>query len=153
MKSSCLPGCAHMNDRNARTFASFCHWSPGILASREPLPCTTSSWLIGNRKLSLNAYKNEKVMSLWWSARHIGFSCMYCSESCIQPMFHLRPNPRPPPLVGCVTPPHDVDSSAIITMPGLRLYAVALASCKNEMASRFSRPPFLFGTHSPSLRE
>ncbi len=44
-----------MNDRYTRTLASFCHWSPGILCSSEPLPCTTSSWLIGSRKLSLNA--------------------------------------------------------------------------------------------------
>ena len=46
---------------------------------------------------------------------------MYCSVSCIQPMFHLKPKPSPPDDVGAVTPGHDVDSSAIITMPGLRL--------------------------------
>ena len=55
MNSSCLPGCAHMYARKARTFASFCQWSPGILRSSEPLPCTTSSWLIGSTKFSLNA--------------------------------------------------------------------------------------------------
>ena len=36
-------------------FASFCQWSPGIRAKRLPLPCTTSSWLIGSTKFSLNA--------------------------------------------------------------------------------------------------
>ena len=46
---------------------------------------------------------------------------MYSSESCIQPMFHFSPKPRPPSLVGRVTPGHDVDSSAIIMTPGLRL--------------------------------
>ena len=29
-------------------FASFCQWSPGIREKRLPLPCTTSSWLIGS---------------------------------------------------------------------------------------------------------
>src|SRR5665647_499730 len=55
-------------------------------------------------------------------------------------MFHFRPNPRPPASVRAVTPGHAVDSSAIIMIPGVRRYAVALASCRNAMASRFSRP-------------
>jgi hypothetical protein len=33
-------------------------------------------------------------------------------------MFHFRSKPRPPPDVGFVTPPHDVDSYAIINTPG-----------------------------------
>ena len=43
---------------------------------------------------------------------------MYWSESFIQPMFHLNPNPRPAWFVGAVTPGKLVDSSAIIAMPG-----------------------------------
>ena len=68
-------------------------------------------------------------------------------------MFHLNPKPSPPRWVGRVTPGHAVDSSAIVTMPGTRLYAVALTSCRNDTASRFSRPPNSFGAHSPSSRE
>ncbi len=105
------------------------------------MPCTTSSWLIGSRKFSLNAYTNEKVISLWWYERYIGSTCMYTSESCIQPMFHLKPKPSPPLEVGAVTPPQFVDSSAIMTVPGLRLYAVAVTSWSRLIASRFSRPP------------
>ena len=66
---------------------------------------------------------------------------MYCRVSCIHPMFHFSPNPSPDSAVGFVTPGYDVDSSATITMPGLRLYAVAFASCRKLIASRFSRPP------------
>jgi hypothetical protein len=33
---------------SARTLASRCQVSPGIFAASEPLPCTTSSWLIGS---------------------------------------------------------------------------------------------------------
>jgi hypothetical protein len=50
---------------------------------------------------------------------------------------------------------HAVDSSAIVTTP-----AGAAAPCsaslsvrRNATDSRFSRPPYTFGTHSPSLRE
>ena len=68
-------------------------------------------------------------------------------------MFHFRPKPSPPRCVGRVTPGHAVDSSAIIITPGTLRYAVALTSCRNDTASRFSRPPYLFGVHSPSLRE
>src|SRR4051812_37865670 len=67
---------------------------------------------------------------------------MYDSESCIQPMFHLKPKPSPPAYVGCVTPGHAVDSSAMITVPGLRRYDVAVVSWRRRTASRFSRPPF-----------
>ena len=55
MNSSCLPGCAHWNARNDSTPASCFHRSPGILRSNEPLPCTTSSWLIGSTYCSENA--------------------------------------------------------------------------------------------------
>jgi hypothetical protein len=52
--------------------------------------------------------------------------------SFIHPMFHLNPKPSPPVEVGCGdTPAHEVDSSAMVTTPGVRLYAVALASCSN----------------------
>ena len=78
---------------------------------------------------------------------------MYSSESFIQPMFHFMPKPRPPRYVGRVTPGQDVDSSAIVRTPGTRLYTVAFISCRNATASRFSRPPYWLGSHSPSLRE
>ena len=83
----------------------------------------------------------ENVISLWCHLRLIGSSCRYCRVSCIQPMFHLRPKPKPPASVGAVMPGYAVDSSAIIMMPGLFLYAVAVASLRKSMASRFSRPP------------
>ena len=54
----------------------------------------------------------------WCHLRLNGSSAMYLSESCIQPMFHLIPKPRPPWLVGAVTPGNAVDSSAIMTAPG-----------------------------------
>ncbi len=73
--------------------------------------------------------------------------------SFIQPMFHFSPKPSPPLEVSLVTPGHEVDSSAMVTMPGTRLYDVALASCSSPMASRCSRPPCTLGIHSPSLRE
>jgi hypothetical protein len=66
---------------------------------------------------------------------------MNASVSFIQPMFHFMENPRPPRLVGRVTPGHEVDSSAMVTMPGLILWTVAFISCRNCTASRFSRPP------------
>ena len=43
---------------------------------------------------------------------------MYSSVSCIKPMFHLKPKPRPPWSVGRETPGQAVDSSAIVTAPG-----------------------------------
>ncbi|MCW2609270.1 MAG: hypothetical protein JWM15_516 [Cryptosporangiaceae bacterium] len=61
-----------MKARYARTFASCCHRSPGILRSSEPLPWTTSSWLIGSTKFSLNAYIIENVSWWWWNCRYTG---------------------------------------------------------------------------------
>ncbi len=43
---------------------------------------------------------------------------MYESVSCIQPMFHFKPKPRPPISVGLDTMGHAVDSSAIMVTPG-----------------------------------
>ena len=57
-------------------------------------------------------------MSWWWCERYIGSTAMYWSVSCIQPMFHFMPKPRPPALVGFETPGHEVDSSAIMMTPG-----------------------------------
>jgi len=37
---------------------------------------------------------------------------MYANVSCIQPMSHLNPNPRPPSQIGRDTPGQEVDSSA-----------------------------------------
>ncbi|SKY64735.1 Uncharacterised protein [Mycobacteroides abscessus subsp. abscessus] len=61
--------------------------------------------------------------------------------SCIQPIFHLRLNPSPPRSVMRVTPGQAVDSSATVTAPGKSLWTVALVSCRNCTASRFSLPP------------
>ena len=36
-------------------------------------------------------------------------------------MFHLKPKPSPPDDVGPVTWGQDVDSSAMVVMPGMRL--------------------------------
>lgn len=83
----------------------------------------------------------EKVISLWCLLRLMGSSCRYSRVSCIQPMFHFMPKPMPPAEVGAVMPGHAVDSSAITMTPGLFLYAVAVASLRKSMASRFSRPP------------
>ena len=73
--------------------------------------------------------------------------------SCIQPMFHLKPKPSPPRYVGRDTPGHAVDSSASERTPGSWAWASSLSSLRNETASRSSRPPNAFGTHSPSFRE
>ena len=35
-------------------------------------------------------------MSLWWNRRWTGSFDMNRNVSCIQPMFHLKPNPSPP---------------------------------------------------------
>ncbi|COW19491.1 Uncharacterised protein [Mycobacterium tuberculosis] len=68
-------------------------------------------------------------------------------------MFHFIEKPRPPMLVGRVTPDHGVDSSAMVTIPGATLCAVAFISCRNCTASRFSRPPWTLGVQPPSGRE
>ena len=44
-----------MKAYSERRFASFCHLSPGIFDSSEPLPCTTSSCDSGRMKFSVNA--------------------------------------------------------------------------------------------------
>src|ERR1700730_14853200 len=63
---------------------------------------------------------------------------MKSSVSFIQPMFHFIEKPRPPRFVGRVTPGHDVDSSATVTMPGAALCAVAFISCRNCTARRLA---------------
>ncbi|SKW56119.1 Uncharacterised protein [Mycobacteroides abscessus subsp. abscessus] len=73
--------------------------------------------------------------------------------SCIQPIFHFMEKPRPPRLVARVTPGQEVDSSATVTIPGCSLCTVAFISCRNWTASRFSRPPWMFGVQPPSGRE
>ena len=57
-------------------------------------------------------------MSLWWCLRWIGSRAMYCSVSCMKPMFHLKPKPSPPSWTGCETSARTVDSSAIVMTPG-----------------------------------
>ena len=90
---------------------------------------------------------------MWWYLRFIGSSRMYESVSCIQPMFHLKSKPKPPSDTGFVMPANAVLSSAIIMLPGKYFLTSEFVFCKKSMASRFSFPPNLFGTHSPSRRE
>jgi hypothetical protein len=68
-------------------------------------------------------------------------------------MFHLRSKPRPPWSVGRETAGHAVDSSAAIRAPGSWAWTTSFSSRRNEMASRSSRPPYSFGTHSSAARE
>ena len=65
-----------MKAKNARRLASCCQRSPGILRSSEPLPWTTSSWLIGRTKFSLQAYISENVTWWWWYWRWTGSLAM-----------------------------------------------------------------------------
>ena len=67
-------------------------------------------------------------------------------------MFHLNVKPSPPSLVGRVTPGHAVESSAIVTQPGASSLTTAFISRRKSIASRFSRPPYRFGTHSSCFR-
>ena len=60
--------------------------------------------------------------------------------------------PRPPRYVGRDTPVQAVDSSAIVSTPGYCKCTSSLNFLRKSMASRFSRPPKQFGSHSPSLR-
>ena len=69
MKSSFLPGCAHMYAYSERRLANFCQRSPGILSSSDRLPWTTSSCDSGRMKFSLNAYMSENVSWWWWKRR------------------------------------------------------------------------------------
>ena len=50
---------------------------------------------------------------------------------------------------GCDTPPQAVDSSAIVHAPGASSAFATSNPRKNSMASRFSRPPYGLGSHSP----
>ena len=73
--------------------------------------------------------------------------------SCIQPMSHLYWKPRPPLSVDPVTIGHDVDSSANVATSGNSSPMASLSCRRNPMASRFSRPPYALGIHSPADRE
>ena len=68
-------------------------------------------------------------------------------------MFHFMLKPSPPMSTGRETMSQAVDSSATVIAPGKRAWITWFISCRKEMASRFSRPPCTFGSHSPSLRE
>ena len=77
---------------------------------------------------------------------------MYESTSFIQPMFHLKSNPRPPLFASRVTPSKAVLSSAISSAPGDSRFTAVLSVLKNSIAAKFSRPPNLFGKNClPSL--
>ena len=67
-------------------------------------------------------------------------------------MFHFIVKPSPPKYKGRETFGNEVDSSASVMIPGT-LCASSLNFFRNSIASRFSRPPYLLGIHSPALRE
>src|SRR5271168_1682454 len=96
---------------------------------------------------------SENVSLLCSYFRWIGSEEKYFSVSFIQPMFHFRLKPSPPRYVGRDTLGHDVDSSAMVKIPGKRPFATSFRRFRKSMASRFSRPPNLLGTHSPCFRE
>ena len=121
--------------------ANFCHASPGILCSSEPLRCTTSSCDSGITKRSLYSYIMANV-SLSCTCRRYSESLLkYSRVSCIHPMFHLSVNPSPPSLGAPLTCGHDVLSSAAVKHPGHSSRTAAFTSRRKSMASRFSRPP------------
>ena len=67
--------------------------------------------------------------------------------SFIHPMFHLKPNPRPPELVGCETPGQDVDSSATIVTS--REEAIEALICRLQEAHRVAVLVTAFGVRQP----
>ena len=117
------------------------------------LPWTTSSCENGSTKFSWKAYSKLNVRTLWCQRRWTGSVEMYSSVSCIQPMFHLRLKPSPPMYGGRVTCGQAVDSSATVNTPGHSVWTTSFMRCRKEIASRFSRPPYWFGTHWPGSRE
>ena len=133
--------------------ANFPHRSPGILSSIERFRCTTSSWEKGRTKFSWKAYSRAKVSWPKWYFRWIGSFSMKESMSCIHPMFHFRVNPSPPRYVGRDTAGQAVDSSATVIAPGCRSWTSSFIRLRKAIASRFSFPPWTFGTHSPGFRE
>ena len=48
---------------------------------------------------------------------------------------------------------HEVDSSAMVWVSGWSRYTCSFMVRISEMASRFSRPPYWLGIHSPAWRE
>src|SRR5688572_7201987 len=115
----------------------------------ECFPYTTSSCDNGNIKFSVNAYVIEKVRSFWWKRLYIGSFLKYCNVSCIQPIIHFMPKPKPPMNVGRETIGKLVLSSAIVCTSGKALYTASLKSFKKLIVSKFSLPPYIFGSHSP----
>src|SRR5688572_11614680 len=107
---------------------------------------------MGRMKFSVHAYMNENVILLCSWRRYTGSLLKYCKVSFIQPMFHLNEKPTPPRCTGRDTPGKAVDSSAMVSTPGWLPCATVLNSRRNSSASRFSRPPYLLGSHSPALR-
>ena len=70
MNSSCLPGCAHMNAKYARSVAELLPVVAGHLAQQRALAV---HHLVVRRSAgtncSENAYISENVISLWWYCR------------------------------------------------------------------------------------
>ena len=125
---------------------------PGIFKSMEHFKCTTSSCEITRIKFSEYVYIRLKVNRLWLKDRKYGSSFIYSRKSFIQPIFHLKSNPRPPSATGWETIGHAVDSSAIIIQLGYRSFMTVFNCFNISMASRFSFPPYIFGSQLPKSR-
>ena len=102
MKSSFLPGCAHMQARKARRFASFCQSSPGHLPEQRAL--AVHDLVVRERQhevLAVGVEQRPKVsFVVVVGAGAPGRGRSTASVSCIQPMFHLKPKPSPPSWTG-----------------------------------------------------
>ena len=71
MKTSGAPGIAHIHANIARRLANFCQSSPGILPSRLPLPCTTSSWLMRQHEpLAERVQQAERQLAVMPTTMH-----------------------------------------------------------------------------------
>ncbi len=94
----------------------------------------------------------EKVSLSCSSDRRSGSVCITESVSFIHPIFHFMSNPSPPSAGAWVTFGHAVDSSAKISASGTAVCTCSFKRRRNAIASRFSRPPNSFGSHSPFSR-
>ena len=94
-----------------------------------------------------------KVNLSWSWILSSGFTLKYLKVSCIQPIIHFIPNPKPPLSVDSVMSGQSEASSAMVCVSGKSLYKILFRSFKKSIASILSFPPYSLGTHSPSFRE
>ena len=146
-----FPGWPNINVYAVFKFSNLSSKYPGIFSNIEHFKWTTSSW--DNTKIyrSLNAYVILNVILLWLYFLYKGSVFTYSKKSFIQPIFHLNSKPSPSSSAGFVTFGHAVDSSAITIAFGNCLEITEFKCLKNSIASRFSCPPYLFGTQHPGL--